>query len=624
MTYDPNAAHGQGKRTHTCGELRASDAGTTVSLSGWVASHRDLGSLVFIDLRDRYGITQVSFDESVPAELLAAAQAVKSESVIQVEGVVRARVEANAERSTGEVEVLASSLTVLGPSATPPFPLDSDDVSDELRLRYRYLDLRRPRPRAALALRHKVLLAIRNAMDAQGFLEIETPVLTKATPEGARDYLVPSRVQPGKFFALPQSPQIFKQILMVAGMDRYFQIVKCFRDEDLRADRQPEFTQLDLELSFADEETVLSLVSEVMVQATAAAFPDRAPSLPMPRLTWAESMRRFGNDKPDTRFGVELSDVTELVAGSEFGVFRSAVEGGGRVRVLAAPGGGAFSRKEITGLEGVAKEQGAKGLAWAKVAESEDGGIKLESGISKFLSEAEVAGLVEATGAKAGDCLFFGADSFRTSASALSAVRLAIGKKLDLIDTERFDFLWIVEFPMFDKDEETGALTPAHHPFCRPAEAYEGQLQKEPADVIARSYDLVLNGYELGSGSVRIHDSATQRKVFEAIGLPDDEIEKRFGFVLDCFKYGAPPHAGFAVGVDRLVMLLAGEESIREVIAFPKTAQAACLMTGAPTDVADEQLAEAGVSLHPDVAAAQAGGDQPEDETRDEPAEAGL
>ncbi|RKY19843.1 MAG: aspartate--tRNA ligase [Planctomycetota bacterium] len=595
----------QGLRSHTCGELRGGDVGSSVRLSGWIASHRDLGALVFIDLADRYGITQVSFDESVPPELLAAAQALKPESVIQVTGVVRPRPDgrANAARPTGEVELLASGLELLGPSATPPFSRDADDVSDELRLRYRYLDLRRPKPRATMALRHKLLLAIRNAMDARGFLEIETPVLTKATPEGARDYLVPSRVHPGKFFALPQSPQIFKQILMVAGMDRYFQIVKCFRDEDLRADRQPEFTQLDLELSFADEETVIALVSEVMREATAAAHPGREPELPMPRMTWAHAMERYGNDKPDTRFEVLLSDVTELVAGSEFGVFRSAVEAGGRVRVLAAPGGASLSRKQITNFEAVAKEQGAKGMAWAKIAEGESGPV-LEGGISKFMSEAEVSGLLEATGAGPGDCLFFAADSFNTSAASLAAVRLALGRKLELIDRERFNFVWIVEFPMFDRDEQTGALSPAHHPFCRPAESVPGQLQSDPASVIARSYDLVLNGYELGSGSVRIHDTATQLSVFKALGLSDQLIEERFGFVLDCFKYGAPPHAGFAVGMDRFVMLMAGEESIREVIAFPKTAQAACLMTGAPTSIPDEQLAEASVSVRLPTAAA--------------------
>ncbi|GJM20553.1 MAG: aspartate--tRNA(Asp/Asn) ligase [Planctomycetota bacterium] len=587
----------QGIRTHNCGELRAEHVGKTVRLSGWVASPRDLGALVFLDLRDRYGITQVSFDESVPEELRKAAGMLKPESVIQVEGVVRARPDgqANADRSTGAIELLASSLELLGPCATPPFPIDADKVSDELRLTYRYLDLRRERPLAAMKLRHKLLLALRQGLDARDFLEIETPILTKATPEGARDYLVPSRVHPGKFFALPQSPQIFKQILMVSGMDKYFQIVKCFRDEDLRADRQPEFTQLDLELSFADEQVVQDLVSEVIADAVGAVRPEQKPQLPMPRMTWAESMQRFGNDKPDTRFAVELSDVTELVRESGFGVFANAVKAGGRVRVLAAPGGAAFSRKEITGLEAIAKDYGAKGLAWTKLAEG--GGV--ESGIGKFLSDAEVAGLIEATGAKPGDAFFFGADSFKVSAAALSAVRLEIARKLDLIDHAALNFLWITDFPMFDVDEESGALAPAHHPFCRPKEAYEGELEKDPGAVIARSYDLVLNGCELGSGSVRIHDTPTQQKVFEALGLSAEEIRLRFGFVLDCFKYGAPPHAGFAVGLDRLVMLLAGEDSIREVIAFPKTAQAADLMTGAPTSVDVEQIHEAGVQLLP-------------------------
>ncbi len=586
----------QGIRTHNCGELRASDAGSTVRLSGWIASHRDLGSLVFIDLRDRYGITQVSFDEDTPAELLVAAQKLKTESVIHVVGVVRPRVQANAERSTGEVEVLVNALEVLGPSKTPPFELDAEKVSDELRLTYRYLDLRRPKPLASMVMRHQVLLALRKGLDAQGFLEIETPVLTKATPEGARDYLVPSRVHPGKVFALPQSPQIFKQILMVAGMDKYFQIVRCFRDEDLRADRQPEFTQLDMEMSFVDEPRVQAVIDEAVSGAVEAVHPGRCPATPFPQMTWTESMRRFGSDKPDLRFGVELSDVSELVAGCGFGVFEKAVAAGGRVRVLAAPGGGALSRKQIDGLEGVAKEQGAKGLAWAKVVDGEgDAGPVLTGGISKFLAPELVAALMGATGAGVGDALFFGADTFKTSAAALSAVRLALGKKLGLIDKDRFEFVWITEFPMFDEDEDSGALSPAHHPFCTPLEAYEGQLQKDPSGTLARSYDLVLNGCELGSGSVRIHDADMQHQVFEAIGMPDDEIEDRFGFVIHAFEYGAPPHAGFAVGLDRLVMLLAGEESIREVIAFPKTAQAACLMTGAPTPVPDEQLLEAGV-----------------------------
>jgi len=603
----------QGIRTHTCGELRAGDVGQIVRLSGWVASHRDLGSLVFVDLRDRYGVTQVSFDESVPPELLAAAQGVRTESVIHVEGVVRPRPDgqSNADRETGEIEVLARSLEVLGPSKVTPFELDAERISDELRLQYRYLDLRRPGPAAAMTMRHTLFLALRKRLDQQGFLEIETPILTKATPEGARDYLVPSRVHPGHFYALPQSPQIFKQLLMVSGMDKYFQIVRCFRDEDLRADRQPEFTQLDLEMSFVDEDKVMTLVSDVIAAATEAVHPGSGPALPLPRMTWAEAMERYGSDKPDTRFEIELADVSELLKDTGFGVFQGALSSGGRVRVLAAPGGAALSRKQIMGYEAVAKEQGAKGLAWAKVVASEDGGpTTVTGGISKFLSEADVAGLIAACGAKVGDCLFFGADTFNRSAAALSAVRLALGRDLGLIDKNRFDFLWIIEFPMFDQDEETGALTAAHHPFCMPADGAEQALVDDPASVLARSYDLVLNGCELGSGSVRIHDTAMQRRVFQAIGLPDDEIESRFGFVLDAFSYGAPPHAGFAVGLDRLVMILSGEESIREVIAFPKTAQAACLLTGAPTELPAAQLAEAGVAVLAEEAAGQAQDDE--------------
>jgi aspartyl-tRNA synthetase len=385
---------------------------------------------------------------------------------------------------------------------------------------------------------------------------------------------------------------------MVAGMDKYFQIVRCFRDEDLRADRQPEFTQLDLEMSFVDEDHVIDVVSEIVSVATETVHPGKSPSLPMPRMTWADAMRRYGSDKPDTRFDIELADVSELLKDSGFGVFQGALSSGGRVRVLAAPGGGALSRKQISGYESVAKEQGAKGLAWAKVVEAEDGqGVVLSTGISKFISDTEAAGLIAASGAQAGDCLFFGADTFARSAAALSAVRLALGRDLELIDSTRFDYLWIVDFPMFDKDEDTGALTPAHHPFCMPADGSEQALVDDPGSVLARSYDLVLNGSELGSGSVRIHDADMQRQVFEAIGLAAAEIESRFGFVLDAFSYGAPPHAGFAIGLDRLIMIFAGEESIREVIAFPKTAQAACLMTGAPTTLPAEQVAEAGVAV---------------------------
>ncbi len=586
----------QGLRTHTCGELRASAVGAAVAVSGWVDHVREMGAaLVFVDLRDRYGIIQVAFDDSVSDALRAEARGLKPESVIHVGGSVRARPEGqvNCERATGEVEVLAESLEVLSAAATPPFEQVAEKVSDELRLTYRYLDLRRAGPTRALKLRHDVLLALRKSLDAGGFTEIETPILTKATPEGARDYLVPSRVHPGKLYALPQSPQIFKQILMVAGQDKYFQICRCFRDEDLRADRQPEFTQLDLEMSFADEEVVLAVVSEVIAQAVAAARGE-APAMPMPRMTWHDAMARYGSDKPDTRFGVELSDVSALVKDSEFGVFKNCVAGGGVVRMLAAPGGSsAFSRKDIASLEGVAKEYGAKGLAWMKVG---DGGV-LESGSSKFLSETEAAALVAATGAAPGDLLLAVADSFGTSAAALGAVRLELGRRLDLVDRDRLDFLWVTEFPLFDRDEETGALSSAHHPFTAFEEQRPGQLEDDPTSVTSRAYDLVVNGIELGSGSVRIHDSDTQQRLFRTLGLSDAEIEDKFGFVISAFRYGAPPHAGFAVGLDRFVMVLAGEDSIREVIAFPKTAQAADLMVGAPSRVPAAQLAEAGVAV---------------------------
>jgi len=587
----------QGIRSHTCGELRRSHTGQAVELSGWVNSCRELGgALVFVDLRDKHGITQVAFDDSVQAGLRERARALKVESTIHVRGVVRPRPagQANKERATGEVEVLAHALEVLGAAQTPPFePSHAEEVSDELRLQYRYLDLRRERLQKNLKIRHDVLLALRNRLSQLGFTEVETPILTKATPEGARDYLVPSRVHKGKFYALPQSPQIFKQILMVSGVDKYFQICRCFRDEDLRADRQPEFTQLDVELSFVGQEQVIEMVSAAVSHAVDVVRPGSSPALPMRSMTWADAMNRYGSDKPDLRFGVLLHDVTEIVKDSGFGVFANAVKAGGRVRMLAAPGGGTFSRKEITELEEVAKTNGAKGLAWAKVL----AGGALEGGSSKFLAAAEQQAVLAATGGKEGDLLLAVADDFDVSAKALGAVRLALARKLKLVDPRALEFTWVVDFPLFERDAQTGELTPAHHPFCKPREAYAGQLEEDPAATLAHSYDLVLNGIELGSGSVRIHDSELQHRVFQRIGLPEKEIRERFGFVLDAFKYGAPPHAGFAVGLDRLVMILAGEESIREVIAFPKTATAACLMTGAPTPVPDKQLAEAGVAV---------------------------
>ncbi len=586
----------QGLRTHTCGELRRSHVGQSVALSGWVNSCREMGgALVFVDLRDKHGITQVAFDDSVQAGLRERARALKVESTLHVRGVVRPRPagQANKERATGEVEVLAHELEVLGPAQTPPFePAHAEDVSDELRLQYRYIDLRRERLQRNLKIRHDVLLALRNRLSQLGFTEVETPILTKATPEGARDYLVPSRVHRGRFYALPQSPQIFKQILMVSGVDKYFQVCRCFRDEDLRADRQPEFTQLDVELSFVGQEQVIEMVSAAVAHAVDVVRPGAAPALPMRSMTWADAMNRFGSDKPDLRFEVLLHDVTEAVAASGFGVFANAVKAGGRVRVLAAPGGGAFSRKDITELEEVAKTNGARGLAWFKAAAG-----ALDGGSSKFLAPAEQQALRQATGARDGDLLLAVADSFEVSAKSLGAVRLVLGRRSRLIDPHALEFTWVVDFPLFERDAETGELTPAHHPFCKPREAYAGQLEEDPAATLAHSYDLVLNGIELGSGSVRIHDSELQHRVFQRIGLPEQEIRERFGFVLDAFKYGAPPHAGFAVGLDRLVMILAGEESIREVIAFPKTATAACLMTGAPTPVPDRQLAEAGISV---------------------------
>jgi aspartyl-tRNA synthetase len=581
------------KRDNTCGELRAKDAGREVILNGWVDSRRDHGHLLFIDLRDRYGITQVVLDPDSRPELKTAIREVKPEYAVAVRGTVRPRPPeaVNPTRVTGEIEIAVDEVEILNAAKTPPFEITGDaPVSDEVRLRYRYLDIRKPAMQANLILRHKVMNGMRTAMTDEGFIEIETPVLTRSTPEGARDYLIPSRVHRGRFYALPQSPQLFKQLLMVGGIDRYFQIVKCFRDEDLRADRQPEFTQLDLEMSFVDEEDVYSAVEKVAVAACAAAGGTPAAP-PFPRLDYDEAMARYGSDKPDVRFGMELFDITDTARQCGFKIFRQAAEKGGLVKGITAKGCASFSRKQITELEKYIAEFGAKGLAWIKV---QDDGVV--SPIAKFFSAEEIESVRSAAGAEAGDLILIMADNRSVVLRSLGELRLHLGRRLELAVGE-MAFCWITSFPMFESDEETGALIPSHHPFTSPVEVYEGHLEKDPASLKARAYDLVADGFELGSGSIRIHDGHLQKRVFKALGIDEDAAREKFGFLLDAFEYGAPPHAGFALGIDRLVMLLAGVDNIRDVIAFPKTTSASCLMTSAPSDVPDELLDELGVKL---------------------------
>jgi len=585
------------RRTHTCGEVRPDHAGRRVTLNGWVHTARDHAHFVFVDLRDRYGLTQVLFcDED--ETLLREAQTLRPEDVIAVTGRVRARPaeNVNAELPTGAVELVAEALEVLNRARTPPFEIrDEVKVSEEVRLKYRYLDLRRPVMQRNLMFRHRFLQAVRDDFTRQGFVEVETPFLTKATPEGARDYLVPSRLNPGTFFALPQSPQIFKQLLMVSGFDRYFQIARCLRDEDLRADRQPEFTQLDLEISFPDEElifaTVESAIAHAIEQATGRAVPR-----PFCRLTHREAMVRYGCDKPDLRNALRIEDASAEAKASEFRIFRGAVDAGGVLRALRVPGGEALTRKEIEALEGRAKELGAKGLAWTKIeAGGGDAGaaaVRPAGGVAKGLEDGAGRAILARVGAARGDLLLFVADRERTACAALAEVRRTLGERFGGVRRDALELCWVVEFPLFEFDEEERAWKAAHHPFTTPREAYAGQLTKEPGEVRARAYDLVMNGWELGSGSIRIHDRELQQRVFAAIGVDAETARRKFGFLLEAFEFGAPPHGGIGIGLDRLIALLLEQENIREVIAFPKTASATCLMTGAPTVVDDRQLRE--------------------------------
>ena len=580
-------------RSHRCTEVSNKNIGESVTVMGWVQKRRNLGSLIFIDLRDRSGILQLVFDEN-DGQVFEKAKNLRSEYVIAAEGKVRKRDGAvNEELATGDIEVTVDRLTILSESETPPFPVEGDvNTREELRLQYRYLDLRRPTLQKNLKLRSDVTTFIRKFMSEEGFIEIETPTLCKSTPEGARDYLVPSRVHPGEFYALPQSPQLFKQLLMCSGYDRYIQIARCYRDEDLRADRQPEFTQVDMELSFVDIDDVID-VNERMIQAMFKEILNVDIPLPMPRMTWQEAMDRYGSDKPDTRFGMELVNVTEVVKDCGFGVFTGAIENGGTVRGINVKGQGAMPRKKIDKLVESAKGNGAKGLAYLCI--NEDGTYK--SSFAKFMTEEELEHLVKAMDGQPGDLLLFAADRNKIVWNVLGALRLELAETLELIDDNQWNFLWVVEFPQFEWSDEQERYIAMHHPFTMPMEEDIPYLDTDLGKVRAKAYDIVLNGTELGGGSVRIHQTDIQEKMFETLGFTQEQAYEQFGFLLEAFKYGVPPHAGLAYGLDRLVMHMAGEDNIREVIALPKVKDASCLLTSAPSPVDKKQLDELSIGI---------------------------
>lgn len=583
------------KRSHRCAELNSSHIGETVTIMGWVQKNRNKGGLVFVDVRDRSGIVQVVFEEgSVSAELIEKAGSLRSEYVVAVVGKVEKRSGAvNENIATGGIEILPTELRILSEAETPPFPIEENSkTKEEVRLKNRVLDLRRPDLQRNLIMRSKVATLTRQFLAEEGFLEIETPMLIKSTPEGARDYLVPSRVHQGSFYALPQSPQIFKQLLMCAGYDRYFQIVKCFRDEDLRADRQPEFTQIDMELSFVDVDDVID-VNERLLAKVFKEILGVEVSLPIQRMTWQEAMDRFGSDKPDIRFGMELTDVSEVVKNCEFVVFKNALEQGGSVRGINAKGQGAMPRKKIDKLVDFAKGYGAKGLAY--IAIQEDGTMK--SSFAKFMSEEEMTALVNAMGGENGDLLLFAADCNKVVWDVLGNLRLEIARQLELLDKNEYKFLWVTEFPLLEWNEEAGRYTAMHHPFTMPMEEDLHLIDTEPGKVRAKAYDIVLNGTELGGGSVRIFNQEIQNKMFEVLGFTKEQAQEQFGFLLNAFKYGVPPHAGLAYGLDRLIMLMAKQDSIRDVIAFPKVKDASDLMTEAPSGVDQKQLDELGLAI---------------------------
>ncbi len=583
------------KRSHRCGEVSNVLVGQTVTVMGWVQKQRNKGGIIFVDLRDRSGILQIIFEESeCGSEAFAKAEKLRSEFVVAVVGTVNKRAgAANENLATGDIEIVAKEVRVLSEAETPPFPIEADSkTKEELRLKYRYLDLRRPDLQQNIILRSKITANIRSFLVKEGFLEIETPILQKSTPEGARDYLVPSRVHPGTFYALPQSPQLFKQLLMCSGYDRYFQIARCFRDEDLRADRQPEFTQVDMELSFVDVEDVIS-VNERLIQYVCKEAIGLDVQLPIPRMTWTDAMNRFGSDKPDTRFGMELQDVSEVVANCGFGVFTSALANGGSVRGINAKGQAEMPRKKIDALVEFAKGYGAKGLAYLCVMP--DGSYK--SSFAKFMTEEELNNLVSAMQGEPGDLLLFAADKNSVVWNVLGGLRLELGRQMGLIDENKFNFLWVTEFPLLEWSEDDERFVAMHHPFTMPMDEDLPLLDTDPGKVRAKAYDIVLNGTELGGGSVRIFQTDVQEKMFEVLGFTKEAAYDRFGFLLNAFKYGVPPHAGLAYGLDRLVMLLVKAESIREVIAFPKVKDASCLMTNAPDVVDDKQLEELQIAL---------------------------
>ena len=583
------------RRTHRCTEVSNQNIGETVTVMGWVQRRRNLGSLIFIDLRDRSGILQIMFDEaSVGTEGFEKAGTLRSEFVVAITGKVEKRSAAvNENLKTGDIELIAESIRILSESETPPFPIEENSqTKDDIRLKYRYLDLRRPDIQRNLMLRSKVSYLMRDFMMKEGFLEIETPMLTKSTPEGARDYLVPSRVHPGNFYALPQSPQLFKQLLMCSGYDRYFQITKCFRDEDLRADRQPEFTQADMELSFVDVEDVLD-VNERLLQYVFKEAIGVDVQLPLPRLTWQEAMDRFGSDKPDTRFGMELCDVSEVVKGCGFGVFTGALENGGSVRGICVPGKGGMGRKQIDKLVDFAKIYGAKGLAYVAIADNGE----VKSSFAKFMTEEEMQALIAAMGAGNGDLLLFAADKNKVVWDVLGALRVHMAKEMGLLDPNQYNFLWVTEFPLLEWDEEAERFVAVHHPFTMPMDEDLEKLDTAPGEVRAKAYDIVLNGTELGGGSVRIHQNDIQEKMFEVLGFTKEAAWSQFGFLLGAFKYGVPPHAGLAYGLDRMVMHMVQADSIRDVIAFPKVKDASDLMCEAPNVVDEKQLVELGIKI---------------------------